>query len=174
MLVKSITFTPEIYDDRKAEVIIDPNPKASKFCYLHLILNNENEFEILGKPPEHACTQDEIDAAVGYGKQIITSGMAAFSMSKDDLERQSLNMNPSDYTDYRNYQEALVQFAKYVKMHAVQDGDYKVALSDYIKGYFRAGECKGKTQKAMKEDVINMVKTIYGSHPDVYVELLAK
>ena len=50
-----------------------------------------------------------------------------------------------------------------------QDGSYKQALSDYVKGYFRAGRCKGKTQESMRDDMLNMFKTMYGSHPDVYV-----
>jgi hypothetical protein len=59
-------------------------------------------------------------------------------------------------------------------MHAIQDGAYKEALSDYVRGYFRAGKCKNKTQKTMREDVLNMVRTMYGSHPDVYVEVFGK
>jgi hypothetical protein len=83
-------------------------------------------------------------------------------------------MDSIEYQTYKNYQEALIEFAKYVKMHAIQDGAYKAALSDYVRGYFRAGKYKGKTQKAMREDLVNMIKTMYGSHPDVYVELFGK
>jgi hypothetical protein len=170
MLLKSLTLTPKIYDNIKAEAIIDPNPQVFKACYLHLILNNDNEFEVLEKP-ERACTKEENEAATEYGKHLITSGMAIIENIDNDIERQTLKMDSLEYTDYKNYQEALIQFAKYVKMHATQDGSYKQALSDYVSGYFRAGKCKGRTQKAMREDVLNMVKTMYGSHPDIYVEV---
>lgn len=171
MLLKSITITPEIYHDRKAEVIIDPNPAKSKFCYLHLILNSDDEFQILEQPPEHACTPEEISNAAEYGKRIITSSISVLNNAKDDIERQSLNLNPLEYKSYKDYHEKLIQFAKYVKMHAMQDGTYKQALNDYVKGYFRVNRCKDKTQTAMREDVLNMFKTMYGSHPDVYAGL---
>lgn len=170
MLLKSLILTPRIYDDIKAEVIIDPNPKVFKACYLQLVLNNDNEFAVLEKP-DRACTKDEIDAATEYGKHLITSSMAIIENIDNDIERQALKMDSLEYQTYKNYQEALIQFAKYVKMHATQDGSYKQALSDYVSGYFRVGKCKGKTQKAMREDVLNMVKTMYGSHPDIYVEV---
>ncbi len=174
MLLKSITITPEIYHDRKAEVIIDPNHAKSKFCYLHLILNADNEFQILEQPPEYACTVEEITNAAEYGKHVITSSMAVLDIAKDEAERQSLKMDPLGYKAYKDYQETLIQFAKYIRTHAMQDGTYKQALSDYIKGYFRAGRCKNKTQKTMREDVLNMFKIIYGSYPDVYIGISDK
>ena len=61
MILKSLMLTPKIYDDIKAEAIIDPNPKVFKACYLHLIFNNTNEFEVLEKP-DRTCTKEEIDA----------------------------------------------------------------------------------------------------------------
>jgi len=170
MILKSLMLTPKIYDDIKAEAIIDPNPQVFKACYLHLILNNINEFEVLEKP-DRACTKEEIDAATEYGKHLITSSMAVIGNIDNDIERQALKMDSIEYQAYKNYQEALIEFAKYVKMHAIQDGAYKEALSDYVRGYFRAGKRKDKTQKTMREDVLNMVKTMYGSHPDVYVEV---
>jgi|GEM_PF-2204254 len=170
MLLKSMTITPQIYHDRKAEVIIDPNPAKSKFCYLHLILNADDEFQILEQPPEHACTQEEISNAAEYGKRVITSSLSVLNNAKDDVECQALKLDPLGYKAYKDYQETLTQFAKYVRNHAMQDGSYKQALKDYVKGYFRASSCKDKTQKSMRQDVLNMFKTIYGSHPDVYVE----
>lgn len=173
MILKSLMLTPKIYDEIKAEAIIDPNPKVFKACYLHLILNNTNEFEVLEKP-DRACTKEEIDAATEYGKHLITSSMAVIGNIDNDIEQQALKMDSIEYQAYKNYQEALIEFAKYVKMHAIQDGTYKKALSDYVRGYFRAGKCKNKTQKAMREDVLNMYKTMYGSYPDIDVEVFSQ